>query len=91
MLAVGPVFTYSAGSIHIVCITDLELINEIIHYNSLSLGKPSYLSKDRGPLLGRGILVSNGPIWAHERNIIAPELYLDMVKVTHHICTSLHK
>ncbi|KAL0435161.1 UNVERIFIED_CONTAM: cytochrome [Sesamum radiatum] len=27
-----------------------------------------------------GILTSNGPLWAHQRKIIAPELYMDKVK-----------
>ncbi|KAJ1385953.1 Cytochrome P450 [Sesbania bispinosa] len=59
----------------------IEMVKEIILNNSLVLGKPSYLSKDMGPLLGRGILSSSGLIWAHQRNIIAPELYLDKVKI----------
>ena len=57
------------------------MVKKISLCTSLSLGKPSYLSKDRGPLLGQGILSSNGPIWAHQRKIIAPELYIDKVKV----------
>ncbi|XP_065860005.1 cytochrome P450 714C2-like isoform X2 [Euphorbia lathyris] len=43
-------------------------------------GKPSYLSKDRGPLLGKGIASTDGSIWAHQRKIIAPEFYIDKVK-----------
>ena len=57
------------------------MVKKISLCTSLSLGKPSYLSKDRGPLLGQGILSSNGAIWAHQRKIIAPELYIDKVKV----------
>ncbi|KAA8515818.1 hypothetical protein F0562_018571 [Nyssa sinensis] len=76
----GPVFMYSTGNIPILCITDPEMAKEVSLCTSLSLGKPSYLSKDRGPLLGQGILSSNGPYWAHQRKIIAPELYLDKIK-----------
>ncbi|GMY22990.1 cytochrome P450 714C2-like [Fagus crenata] len=76
----GPIFLYSTGNIQLLCITDPEMVKEISLCTSLSLGKPSYLSKDRGPLLGRGILSSSGPIWAHQRKIIAPELYIDKVK-----------
>ncbi|XP_062175417.1 cytochrome P450 714C2-like [Alnus glutinosa] len=76
----GPIFLYSTGSIQLLCITDTEMVKEISLCTSLSLGKPSYLSKDRGPLLGRGILSSSGPIWAHQRKTIAPELYIDKVK-----------
>ncbi|KAL4597815.1 hypothetical protein ACB092_11G016100 [Castanea dentata] len=76
----GPIFLYSSGNIQLLCITDPEMVKKISLCTSLSLGKPSYLSKDRGPLLGQGILSSNGPIWAHQRKIIAPELYIDKVK-----------
>lgn len=72
---------YSTGSIQLICITDIEMTKEISLSTSLSLGKPSYLSKDFAPLMGQGILSSSGPIWAHQRKIIAPELYLDKVKV----------
>ncbi|KAL8500481.1 hypothetical protein ACS0TY_020180 [Phlomoides rotata] len=56
------------------------MIKELSLCTSLNLGKPSYLSTERGPLLGRGILSSNGLYWAHQRKIIAPEFYLDRVK-----------
>lgn len=81
LVLTGPTFIYSAGSIQILCTTDMDLVKEINQCTSLSLGKPTYLSKDRGPLLGLGILTSSGPLWAHERKVIAPELYLDRVKV----------
>lgn len=65
-----------------MCITDLEMLKEINLCTSLELGKPSYLTKERGPLLGQGLLSSSGQVWAHERKIIAPELYFNKVKVT---------
>jgi len=58
------------------------MVKDILTDTSLSLGKPSYLSEDMGPLLGQGIISSSGPIWAHQRKIITPELYLDKVKVS---------
>lgn len=76
----GPLFVYATGNIQILCVTKPDMVKEISLCTSLNLGKPTYLSKDRGPLLGRGILTSNGPYWAHQRKIIAPELYLDKVK-----------
>lgn len=66
---------YSSGTIQIVCVKEMSLST------SLSMGKPDHLSKDRGPLLGLGISASSGPIWVHQRKIIAPQLYLDKVKV----------
>ncbi|KAK4488562.1 hypothetical protein RD792_004328 [Penstemon davidsonii] len=76
----GPTFVYSTGNIQLLCITNLDIIKELSLYTSLNIGKPSYLSTEQGPLLGRGILTSNGPYWAHQRKIIAPEFYLDKVK-----------
>ncbi|GMI74384.1 cytochrome P450, family 714, subfamily A, polypeptide 1, EUI-like p450 A1 [Hibiscus trionum] len=76
----GSVFLYSTGHLQLLCTTDLEMVKEIGLHKSLSLGKPSYLTKDRGPLLGQGILSSSGPIWAHQRKIIAPNLFPDKVK-----------
>ncbi|XP_022897873.1 cytochrome P450 714C2-like isoform X2 [Olea europaea var. sylvestris] len=76
----GPTFMYSTGNIQILCITDPGMVKEISLRTSLSLGKPSYLSTERGPLLGRGILSSNGPYWDNQRKIIAPEFYLERVK-----------
>lgn len=73
---------YSSGSIQWLMVADMEMVKEILLNTSLNLGKPSYLSKDMGPLLGQGILSSSGLIWAHQRKIIAPELYLDKVKVS---------
>ncbi|KAK4847385.1 hypothetical protein QYF36_001254 [Acer negundo] len=81
----GPVFVYSTGDIQFLCISDIELVKEISLYTSLNLGKPSYLSKDRGPLLGQGILTSSGQTWSHQRKIIAPEFYLDKVKKMVHL------
>ncbi|KAF8032213.1 hypothetical protein BT93_D1208 [Corymbia citriodora subsp. variegata] len=76
----GPIFMYSAGHIQFLLISDVEMVKELSSCTSLGLGKPSYLWKDRGALLGQGILSSSGSTWAYQRKIIAPELYLDKVK-----------
>ncbi|XVF73554.1 hypothetical protein PTKIN_Ptkin12aG0211300 [Pterospermum kingtungense] len=76
----GSVFLYSTGNLQLLCITDMEMVKQIGQYKSLSLGKPTYLSKDRGPLLGQGILSSSGPIWAYQHKIIAPNFFPDRVK-----------
>jgi hypothetical protein len=69
-------------SLFILCTVDIELMKEISLCTSLSPRKPSYLSKDRGPLLGQSIFSINGLIWSHQRKIIAPEFYTDKVKVS---------
>ncbi|RDX65286.1 Cytochrome P450 714C2, partial [Mucuna pruriens] len=76
----GPTYLFSTGTIQWLMVTDIEMVKEIIMYTSLNLGKPTYLANDLGPLLGQGIMSSSGQIWAHQRKIIAPQLYLDKVK-----------
>ncbi|KAH6757757.1 hypothetical protein C2S52_023322 [Perilla frutescens var. hirtella] len=76
----GNVFLFSLGNTQIVHVTQQEMLKEITTCTSLDLGKPAYQAKERGPLLGQGILTSNGPRWVHQRKIIAPELYMDKVK-----------
>lgn len=69
------------GSIRVLYVYDLNIVKEMSMCTSAGLGKPSYQSREMGPLLGQGILTSNGTLWAHHRRIIAPELYPDKVKV----------
>ena len=72
---------FSFGSIQQLCLTYIEIVKEISLCTSLSIGKPPHQVKDRGALVGQGIVSSSGPIWAHQRKIIAPEFYIDKVKV----------
>ncbi|XP_022764621.1 cytochrome P450 714C2-like [Durio zibethinus] len=76
----GSRFMFSLGNIQILHITDPDVVKEIIICTSMDLGKPSYQRKESGPLLGQGILTSNGEIWARQRKILAPELFMDKVK-----------
>lgn len=80
----GQVFVFSLGNTQILLVTQPDIVREISTCTSLDLGKPSYQHKDRGPLLGQGILTSNGAVWAHQRKILAPELYMEKVKVYNH-------
>ncbi|KAG6415527.1 hypothetical protein SASPL_122939 [Salvia splendens] len=76
----GDVFVFSLGTTQIMHVTQPEMVREITTCTSLDLGKPTYQAKERGALLGQGILTSNGPHWVHQRKILAPELYMDKVK-----------
>ncbi|KAL1827573.1 hypothetical protein ACET3Z_005985 [Daucus carota] len=76
----GKTFSFALGNIQILYIGDSELVKEISLCRSLDLGKPSYLQKDRGPLLGKGLLTTNKEVWTHQRKTIAPTLYVDKVK-----------
>ncbi|KAG6763450.1 hypothetical protein POTOM_030866 [Populus tomentosa] len=76
----GSAFMFSLGNIQILHMNHPDAVKEISICTSLDLGKPSYQVKERGPLLGQGILTSNGAIWAHQRKILAPEFYMENVK-----------
>lgn len=72
---------FSLGNTQILLVTQPDVVKEITTCTSLDLGKPSYQFRERGALLGQGILTSNGAVWAHQRKILAPELYMEKVKV----------
>ncbi|KAL3517933.1 hypothetical protein ACH5RR_020522 [Cinchona calisaya] len=76
----GEIFMFSLGNTQILHVTQPDMVREITTCTSLDLGKPTYQAKERGSLLGQGILTSNGAIWAHQRKILAPELYMEKVK-----------
>ncbi|MFQ6647363.1 hypothetical protein Gotur_021111 [Gossypium turneri] len=77
----GPIYTYSTGTRQHLYVNQAELVKEMNQCISLDLGKPSYITKRLAPMLGNGILRSNGPLWAQQRKIIAPEFFMDKVKV----------
>ncbi|PRQ34879.1 putative cytochrome P450 [Rosa chinensis] len=76
----GDVFVFGLGTTQILYVIKPEAVREITTCTSLDLGKPTYQFKQRGPLLGKGILTSNGASWAHQRKVMAPELYMEKVK-----------
>ncbi|BAT88198.1 hypothetical protein VIGAN_05164400 [Vigna angularis var. angularis] len=71
---------FSLGAIQIVCVNQPDIVREVTVCTSLDLAKPAYQLKHIGPLVGQGILTSNGTKWVHQRKIIAPELYMGKVK-----------
>ncbi|KAM7521956.1 hypothetical protein LguiA_011858 [Lonicera macranthoides] len=83
----GENFMFALGNTQILLVTQPDMVREITTCTSLDLGKPSYQAKERGSLLGQGILTSNGPYWAHQRKIIAPELYMEKVKGMYNLIT----
>lgn len=72
---------FSLGGIQFLYTADPKLVKEVRVFRSLDLGKPAYLQKERGPLLGKGLITANGAVWSHERKIISPHLYMDKIKV----------
>ena len=72
---------FSLGNTQILFVTQPDAVRKIATCTSLDLGKPSYQQKGLGPLLGQGILTSNGAFWAQQRKVLAPELRMEKVKV----------
>lgn len=77
----GKIFTFSLGNLQVLYVSDPNVVKEITTMTSQDLGRPSYQQKTFGPLLGQGILTSNGAIWARQRKIMAPELFMEKVRV----------
>ncbi|KAF9673959.1 hypothetical protein SADUNF_Sadunf10G0077900 [Salix dunnii] len=73
----GNRYMFKLGALHFLYATDPFMVKEMKLFRSLDLGKPAYLQKDRGVLLGKGILTTNGPAWSHQRKILSPQLYVD--------------
>ncbi|PRQ42630.1 putative cytochrome P450 [Rosa chinensis] len=76
----GPIYMYSTGINQHLYVSDPKLLMEIKQHNSLDLGKPTYLGKPLRPLLGDGLLRTNGKQWAVQRKLLAPEFFLGKVK-----------
>ncbi|KAK7394919.1 hypothetical protein VNO78_15460 [Psophocarpus tetragonolobus] len=76
----GPLFLYATGTKQNLYVEIPELIKSIGMHKSLDLGRPSYLTKTLKPLLGNGIIRSNGLNWAFQRNLLAPEFFQSKIK-----------
>ncbi|RLM69769.1 hypothetical protein C2845_PM17G00160 [Panicum miliaceum] len=81
----GSIFLYSTGSVQVLNMTDPDMVKELANCKSFDIGRPLFLQKERGALLGMGILTSNGELWAHQRKVIAPEFFMDKVKGMLHV------
>ncbi|KAJ7965181.1 Cytochrome P450 [Quillaja saponaria] len=76
----GLLYTYSTGMKQHLYVNQPELVKELNQCITLDLGKPSYITKKLQPMLGNGVLRSNGLGWAQQRKIVAPEFFMDKVK-----------
>ncbi|KAK1382320.1 Cytochrome P450 [Heracleum sosnowskyi] len=76
----GKNFTFALGKTQFLYVGDGDLVREMSLCKTLDLGKPSYMRKERGPLLGKGILTTSKEAWVHQRKTIAPTFFVDKVK-----------
>jgi cytochrome P450 len=75
------VFIYSTGALEILHVSDPEMVKDIGHRTPSELGKPNYLKRSRKALFGGGLFTLNGDEWAYQRKLIAPEFFMDKIKV----------
>lgn len=81
-LFTGPTYLYTIGSMPVLYVGDPLLAKELFFKYSY-LCKPSYIGKNRGAILGKNsVITSNGEEWARQRRIIAPEFFVDKIKVS---------
>lgn len=77
----GPVYVYATGSKQHLYVSDPKLLKELKLQNYMDLGVPRYLSKPFQPLIGDSIIRANGQDFAYQKKVIAPEFFLNKVKV----------
>ncbi|CAI9766929.1 unnamed protein product [Fraxinus pennsylvanica] len=93
----GKRFIYWNGTEPRMCLTETELIKELLSkYNSIS-GKSWLQQQGSKHFIGKGLLMANSDDWYHQRRIIAPAFMGDklksysgyMVECTKHMLQSL--
>ncbi|XP_077230730.1 cytokinin hydroxylase-like [Tasmannia lanceolata] len=96
----GKRFIYWCGSEPRMCLTETEMIKELLSSKYTHLcGKSRLQQQNSKDFVGRGLLMANGEDWIHQRHIIAPAFFADklksqvgfMVECTREMIQSLHK
>ncbi|XP_057784040.1 cytokinin hydroxylase-like [Salvia miltiorrhiza] len=76
----GKRFIFWNGVEPRMCLTETELIKELLSkYSSLS-GKSRLQQQNSKHFIGRGLLMANGDDWYHQRHIVAPAFMGDKLK-----------
>jgi cytochrome P450 len=71
--AFGKVFVYWLGTEPFLYVADPEFLKSVTAGAlGKSWGKPDVFRRDRMPMFGRGLVMSEGDEWARHRHIIAP-------------------
>ncbi|KAJ8761765.1 hypothetical protein K2173_004576 [Erythroxylum novogranatense] len=68
----GKRFIYWNGIEPRMCITETELIKELLTKYSTKAGKSWQQQQGSKHFIGRGLLMANGQDWYHQRHIVAP-------------------
>ncbi|KAF5778702.1 putative cytochrome P450 [Helianthus annuus] len=76
----GKRFIYWNGTEPRMCLTDTELIKELLVKHSTISGKSWLQQQGSKHFIGRGLLMANGQDWHHQRHIVAPAFFNDKLK-----------
>ncbi|PON84660.1 Cytochrome P450 [Trema orientale] len=76
----GKRFIYWNGIEPRMCLTETELIKELLSKYSNISGKSWQQQQGSKHFIGRGLLMANGQDWYHQRHIVAPAFMGDRLK-----------
>ncbi|XP_071693586.1 cytokinin hydroxylase-like [Rutidosis leptorrhynchoides] len=76
----GKRFIYWNGTEPRLCLTETELIKELLVKHSTVSGKSWLQQQGCKHFIGRGLLMANGIDWHHQRHIVAPAFMRDKLK-----------
>ncbi|XP_058107927.1 cytokinin hydroxylase-like [Magnolia sinica] len=77
----GKRFIYWNGSEPRMCLTETEMIKELLSSKYSHLSGKSWLQRQGSKhFIGRGLLMANGDDWFHQRHIVAPAFMADKLK-----------
>ncbi|KAF8390130.1 hypothetical protein HHK36_024652 [Tetracentron sinense] len=78
----GKRFVYWVGSEPRMCLTEMEMIKELLSAKYSNLSGKSWLQQQNSKhFIGRGLLMANGNDWYHQRHIVAPAFMADKLKM----------
>ncbi|XP_030529137.1 cytokinin hydroxylase-like [Rhodamnia argentea] len=76
----GKRFVYWNGTEPRMCLTETELIKELLSKYSTLSGKSWLQQQGSKHFIGKGLLMANGDDWYHQRHIVAPAFMGDKLK-----------
>ncbi|XP_010910276.1 cytokinin hydroxylase [Elaeis guineensis] len=77
----GKRFIYWYGSEPRLCLTDTDMIKELLSSKYVQLSGRSWLQKQGSKhFIGHGVLMANGSNWYHQRHTVAPAFMGDALK-----------
>lgn len=79
--AYGKRFVFWNGVEPRLCLTETDLIKQLLSKYSTISGKSWLQQQGSKHFIGRGLLMANGQDWYHQRHIVAPAFMGDRLKV----------